>query len=240
MVWKSCFFRKTCRLCELWNHPQGAVCDLTVVYMPMAYTLFRLSPTEKDNDALNLLSRMFGSSKARSKVSLACIVPCPNYGTGRQASSLIKVKRLRKFLPLATLFHPPDVHSADGMLTWQHEAHKRAISAKVSPAKAAAMKKLAAKSPNYSQHRGRKVPPNDGGIPPIPPPPHIMGALPGQGCLPTRLLVNEPSAPCTCPRASLSAPSSSCSRCSRAHGLFFRFRAAGGCTRKPITLNPKP
>ena len=66
----------------------------------------------------------------------------------------------------------------------QHEVHKLAVSAKASPAKKSALKKLAAKgklaSPQYSEHRGRsKAAP--GGIPPIPPPPHIMGALPGQG-----------------------------------------------------------
>jgi len=66
----------------------------------------------------------------------------------------------------------------------QHEVHKLAVSAKASPAKKAALKKLAAKgklaSPNYSEHRGRSKT-AAGGIPPIPPPPHIMGALPGQG-----------------------------------------------------------
>jgi len=66
----------------------------------------------------------------------------------------------------------------------KHEVHKLAVSAKASPAKKAALKKLSAKgklaSPNYSEHRGRsKTAP--GGIPPIPPAPHIMGALPGQG-----------------------------------------------------------
>jgi len=67
----------------------------------------------------------------------------------------------------------------------QHEAHKLAISAKQSPAKKSAIKKLTAKgkigSPKYMEHRGRKVAAAGGGIPPIPTAPHILGALPGQG-----------------------------------------------------------
>jgi len=66
-----------------------------------------------------------------------------------------------------------------------HEAHKLAISAKQSPAKKSAIKKLTAKgklgSPKYTEHRGRKVAAAGGGIPPIPTAPHILGALPGQG-----------------------------------------------------------
>jgi len=46
--------------------------------------------------------------------------------------------------------------------------------------KKAALKRLAIKSPDSSQHRGRGAP-ADGGIPPMPSAPHIMGALPGQG-----------------------------------------------------------
>lgn len=87
--------------------------------------------TDKNSDALNLLSKVFGG--------------------GTKA------------------------HSA-------HEAHKLAVATKMSPAKKSALKKLSAKgnlaNPKYSEHRGRKAPP---GIPPIPPPPHILGALPGQG-----------------------------------------------------------
>jgi hypothetical protein len=59
---------------------------------------------------------------------------------------------------------------------------KPAVSSKSSPAKKAALKRLIGKSPNYSSHRGRATASKAAaGIPPIPPPPHIMGALPGQG-----------------------------------------------------------
>ena len=59
---------------------------------------------------------------------------------------------------------------------------KPAVSSKSSPAKEAALKRLIGKSPNYSSHRGRATASKAAaGIPPIPPPPHIMGALPGQG-----------------------------------------------------------
>jgi len=77
---------------------------------------------------------------------------------------------------LARVFGGSKAHSA-------HEAHKLAVTAKQSPAKKAAIKKLTAKgklaSPKYSEHRGRKV--AAGGIPPMPSAPHILGALPGQG-----------------------------------------------------------